>query len=84
MNERGEFGGAVRNRAEAAGVLLIKHACHKLCVADQVREFVLDVAVVDVDGNCSNFETPQHGFEPLVGVLSVNSNMVIFDHTASC
>ena len=83
MYKRLELGGAARHSAESSGVLLIKHAGHEFGIADQIREFILDIAVVDVDGNSANLETSQHGFEPLVGVLRVDTNMVILDHTTS-
>ena len=70
--QRGVFAGA----AGTLGELGSDHERDEIGVVEDVGEFVLDIAVVDVDPHRAQLEHRPHGLDPLDAVESVDSDVV--------
>ena len=69
-------GRLLRHRGDMGAELLMVDAGHHVGVGEYVRQLVLHVAIVDVDGHCAQFETGEHRLQVLIAVVQVQAHMV--------
>ena len=78
-----ELGESIPHRGDARGELALVHHGHQVGVVEEVLELLLDVAVVDVDGNRAELVAGEHGFDVLGAVVGVDADVVPRLHTAA-
>ena len=62
---------------DPVGVLPLVHQCHHVGVVEQVTQFALDIAVVDVDQDRPGFDDAQHRNHDLDAIAAVQAHLVV-------
>ena len=68
-------------RGDMGAELLVVDTGHHVGVGKDVQQFLLHVAVVDIDGHSAQLEAGQHGLQVLVAVVQVKAHVVAGAHT---
>ena len=72
-----DVGGIRQHVGDAVGVLPFVHQSDHVGVVEQVAQFTLDIAVVDVDQNGAGFDDAEHRDDDLDAVAAIQADLVV-------
>ncbi len=79
--DRLDVGGVGQDVGDPLGVLAFVHQRNHVGVLEQVSQFTLDVAVVDVDQDRARLDDAHHRDDDLDAVAAVETDLVVLLHT---